>query len=91
MFCKHDLLLVIPKLEICDIVLRLWWRVVRASLFLLFLLLFALFLQLFRCLFGLPCKVLRTDLPAQNASLRPVTAVYAELDLLKNEFGLFTP
>ena len=83
------LLLVIGELEVRDIILLDLGHLLASVYLLLTLLL--LLLELLRCLLWPPGQVLRTDLPAQNAGLRPVSTLDTELDLGEDELRLFSP
>lgn len=85
---EGDLQLVVAQLEIRHVVGgRLGRLILGALLFPLFVLL-ALLLQLLVRLLGLSCNVSGADLSAEDASLRPVAVVNAELHLLEDELGL---
>jgi hypothetical protein len=90
MLCKTNLLLVKPKLEICDVVF--FWRFLDlCTIFLcLVLVLLLLFLQLLRGLLGLPCKVFGADLSAQDGCLSPVVILHTECNLFQYKFSLFS-
>ncbi len=84
MFGQHDLLLVIPQLQIRDIIFFHFF-----DLLALFHLLFALllfFLDLLGGFLRFARKVLGADLAAENRGLRPVVVLDAELDLIEDEF-----
>jgi len=86
---QGDLLLIVLQLEIRNIILDRLWNIF--SLCPLLLTLFLLLLQLFLGLFGLSRQIFRADLPAEDASLRPVIFLYAKRNLCQDEFGLLSP
>ena len=87
---QKDLLLVVPQLQICDIVLGLDRRVVRAAGLLLLLTLLLVLGQLLGGLLRPALEVLFADLPTQDARLCPLALLYAKCYLLEDEFGLLS-
>lgn len=87
---QRNLLLVVPQLEICDIILRLDGRIICAASLLLLLTLLLVLLQLFRGLLRPALEVARAHLPAENAGLCPFALLYAKRNLLQDELGLLS-
>ena len=79
---KSDLLLVVPQLQVCDVVLRLDRRVVCAAGLLLLFALLLLLLQLLRCLLRPALEIPCANLSAQDTGLCPIIVLDAERDLL---------
>lgn len=87
MLGQQDLLLVVPQLEVGDVVLLDLGHVLAARALLLALL--ELLVQLLGRLLGPPRQVLCADLAAEDAGLVPVGALDAQGDLGEDELGLF--
>lgn len=87
MLGQQDLLLVVPQLEVGDVVLLDLGHVLAARALLLALL--ELLVQLLGRLLGPPRQVLCADLAAEDAGLVPVGALDAQGNLGEDELGLF--
>jgi hypothetical protein len=87
---QKDLLLVVPQLQICDIILGLDRRVVCAASLLLLLTLLLVLRQLLGGLLRPALEVFLANLPAQDARLCPLALLYAKCYLLEDEFGLLS-
>jgi len=74
MLGKKNLLFVVAKFEVCDVVLGLWRCIIDRTFLFLFL---AFLFDLFRGLGGFASKVSGTDLAAEDTSLSPVAVLDA--------------
>jgi hypothetical protein len=87
---QRNLLLVVPQLEVCDIILGLNRRVVCAAGLLLLFALLLILLQLLGRLLRPALEVACANLPAQDAGLCPIALLYAQRNLLQDELGLLS-
>lgn len=90
-FCERDLLFVVSKLEVRDIVFLFQGRVIGAPLLFLLFSLFLLLLYLFRRPLRLSREIPGADFPAEDARLCPVALLYAQRHLFEDELRLLPP
>jgi hypothetical protein len=86
---QSNLLFEVTKLEICDVVIHFHGCLIRPTGLLSLLRLLLELLDLLGGLLRLAVEVPLVDLPAENLSLGPVSALNAQRDLLQDEFCLF--